>query len=126
MSREGRRYRLLIEQLGDEVGRPARGWQSAVARKLSVNPAVVTRHLKADDPGVSKELISRACAVIGVSIGFFEQVREPRSYIDFLPSTCADDELTVMTAITRLSDDGRRRVLAWACDRWPCHGDVAE
>lgn len=65
-----RRYLTLIEQLGDELGR-ARGWKSAVARKLGVTPQYVNQLLSGKRDSVGHDVIKRAGERLGITPAFF-------------------------------------------------------
>jgi transcriptional regulator with XRE-family HTH domain len=67
------RLLLLIEQLGDEYGRPKRGWQTRVAAKLQLDPSLLSGLLSGKRPGVSWLTITRAAEGAGVDLDFFSK-----------------------------------------------------
>lgn len=54
------RYALLVQQVGDKLGRPARGWQSATAKKLGVSRSLISKVVQGDLQGIGNGVISRA------------------------------------------------------------------
>lgn len=66
------RYRVLVDQLADEAGRPARGWQSEVARRLGVDRSYISKLLDPEtDFAVGVEAIERSCERLGLKRTFF-------------------------------------------------------
>ncbi len=83
----GSRYRLLVDQLAGDVGKPQRGWQSEVARRLGVDRAYISKLLNPDvDLAVGVGVIDRACERLGLKREFFTKTKGYRrpAYTAFL------------------------------------------
>jgi transcriptional regulator with XRE-family HTH domain len=61
-----KRYRELVDQLGDELGK-RRGWRQAVAERLGVHPAHITRLLKGERR-IGWDALERAASALGISV----------------------------------------------------------
>ena len=71
----GDRFRELIEQLGDEFGRPSRGWKTRVAQKLGIDPTYITK-VTTGGRQVGLAAAERAAQHLGISMDFFVGSRE--------------------------------------------------
>lgn len=69
------RYRLLVDQLGEEHGRPARGWKTKVAQALGVDPTYVTKISKGQRE-VGLAAAERAARHLGITLDFFTRPAE--------------------------------------------------
>jgi len=79
-----RRYRALIEQLGDVEGR-CHGWKRRVAERLAVHPSYVSRILSGSSANVGRLVIDRACDALGLDPHFFsEDLAHAPDHRDFL------------------------------------------
>lgn len=92
------RYRLLLEQMGDELGRRY-GWKSAVARELRVVPSYVTKVLEGQVATVGRDVVHRACDALGLHESFFfDESVDPSDYRTFLgkPTRATPEEQVAM------------------------------
>ena len=89
-ARAAERYQALIEQLGDELGKPW-GWKSAVARKLGVRQPYVGMILSGKRAGIGMDAVERAIARLGIRREFFfGDFAETPHYRDFLKKKLKD------------------------------------
>ena len=65
-----RRYALLVDQLGDELGR-AYGWQSRVARRLGIDQSTINRLVRRERATVGSDAIDRAVLRLRIDSRFF-------------------------------------------------------
>lgn len=78
-----RRFRLLIEQLGAEEGRPARGWQSRVAKRLGMDRSYLAKVLHGDrEVGVAAA--ESAARALNIPLEFFTNEGHDRNYASYL------------------------------------------
>lgn len=81
-----RRFRLLVEQLGDEYGRPARGWQSRVARALNMDRSYLAKVIGGErEVGVAAA--QSAADALGIPLAFFTDPGEDRHFRSFVGSS---------------------------------------
>jgi len=65
------RFLLLLEQIGDEYGRPKRGWQRRVSERTDVDPSIVSKLLVTGGrSGVGRKTIKRAVAKLKLDRAF--------------------------------------------------------
>ena len=77
------RYRGLIEQLADEMGR-SYGWKTQVASRLRISPAYLKK-VREEERQVGIDAVERAVRAIGLSRDFFYDEGPPvLSYRDWL------------------------------------------
>lgn len=81
------RYRLLVEQLGAELGM-RHGWKAQVAELLEVTPGYISKVLGGSAQAVSPATITKAVRRLGIKKSFFEttKIAEPK-YSDFMGGT---------------------------------------
>lgn len=93
------RFRLLVEQLGDEYGRPRRGWQTRVAERLGVPRSLVSRVARGDLEPIGPTVINRAMTVLKMSPSFFSRRERPSHWSEYT----SQDELSNTLAARSLS-----------------------
>ncbi|GAB5548938.1 MAG: hypothetical protein SangKO_086980 [Sandaracinaceae bacterium] len=97
-----RRYRLLIEQLGEDRG-SARGWKRRVSEQLGVHPSYVSKILAGSKTQVGEEVVDRACERLGLSREFFGRDSAGDHYSDFQLGSSADPWAGVSAEVFSLS-----------------------
>lgn len=113
--RSAQRYALMIEQLGDELGR-REGWLREVAAMLGVHLSSLHR-LRNGTRTAGHRVIERAVTRLGISPAFFyASFRRPPRFRDFVRGSA---ETTVMVGLEALDGGARKRVVGWALERWP-------
>ncbi len=81
--RASRRYRALVEQLGEEAGH-AHGWKTRVAERLGVTPGYISKVLRGNATAVTVGTLDKATASLRISPRFFfEQMDEPVRFRDW-------------------------------------------
>ncbi len=84
MSDASRRYRDLVEQLGDERGRK-HGWKAEVADLLGVDASFITKTLGGKVKNIGAGTVMRAASALGLDTKFFSAPGDaPVLYRSFL------------------------------------------
>jgi len=77
-----RRYKILIERLGEEAGYP-RGWKTAVAKRLGISPSYLTKVLRGDVKDIGGDVIDRALNALDMDGGYFFDEKVPSKGFDY-------------------------------------------
>jgi transcriptional regulator with XRE-family HTH domain len=114
------RFRQLVEELGDELGR-VHGWKREVARRLEMNPTHLSRVLNNENPPIGRETAMRVAHLLQIDMAYFaarEGSWRTFSRTSFSRTSGSDAEIHTMSALAALDDEARKRVLRWAAERW--------
>lgn len=105
-------YRRLVEAMGAGMGH-SRGWKTRVAARLGVSPSYVSKVASGHAQHVGADPIAKAKQRLGLSDDYFATEGMVPAFGEGL-----DAETSAMATLAALPDDARRRVLAWAAERW--------
>lgn len=105
-SLESARYRMLVEQLRDDLG-GARGWVTRVAEHLGVSPSYVSKVAAGEARNVGGVAIGRAIERLGLERRFFEDesLQNPR-FQDFTYRKANTDPTTFAMRVLRDRSQG--------------------
>lgn len=111
---------MSVTELIDEYRRgegDSHGWRAELARQAGVHRSFIGNIARGKAKGAGPDVRRRLIEAVRAQRARVIDAAEPR--VSATPhSSAADSELAIMQALTDLDEAARRRIIAWANDRW--------
>lgn len=119
------RYLALVDHLARETGKPRRGWQARVARRLGVHATTINKIATGKRASVGMDVIEAAIATVPIPREYFfapaDVERDPASYVKIGALSTKDPSRAdgVLRDVRHLEFAGKALSLMVAADQAP-------